>query len=1580
MFKVILAFTSFLFFTACSQIEFSEDGVELLALSSAELDFGNVALGESVTLDYRIHNVTENSIDSSSVVQNILNSVGSAYTVEQGDCSSSIEPLQYCSLRVTFAPVEVGSYNQQVETLYNLSNGAQKRHTLLFRAVARATPLLVEFTSPTAGTFVNAVNQNSFSVSGNCNLANGQISFNQSVITTLCDGSNFTADLDFSTVSEGLFSLVATIENQIGATTNSAPLSLNKVTNAPTLTISNPSVASINSAGTSVYEIAYSGATTINLTNSDISLNGTTVGCSVNVVDGTTSTPDVEVTGCSGNGNVSISIAANTANDLAGNQSLAVGPSNSISVDNSGPSLSIGSPSPLAINSTGTTVFVITYTGANTVNLTNSNVTLNGASSGCSVNVVDGTTSTPNVEVTGCSGNGNVSISIASNTASDNVGNQAPAVGPSSNFTVDNQAPTLAIGAPSPLIINSSSTATFTLTYTGATSINLTNSNVTLNGASSGCSVNVVDGTTTTPDVEVTGCSGNGNVSINIASNTASDAAGNQSLAVGPSGSVTVDNSGPTISIGMPNFSTIRSTDTLNYEITYTGADAINLTNSDVTINGANTNCNLNVVDGTSVTPEVLINGCSGDGNISISIAVNTASDTSGNQAPAAGPSASVVVDNTGPSIAFSAPSASTINNTTPTTYTVTYSGASSINLLNSDVTVNGASTGCSVNVVDGTTPTPDVQISGCSDNGSISISIGANTANDAVGNQAPSVGPSSNVTVDNSGPTISIGSPDRNVMSPSETVAYVITYSDATTVNLISANIQLIGATSNCSVSIVDGTTLTPEVRITGCNGTGEVSFNIAANTASDDVGNQAPSEGPSESFQLLGVTYPSAASDLKYSVWAPISPTVNSGAPTNYSISPALPNGLNIDNSTGVISGIPIVSDETGTDYTITIGNGSVSINRTINIIVNVPDYTWYGFASDDDWSNPANWKANAVPPADAFVYFDDECSIRPNGRCTSEIDVNYQVRRLYMKSTYQVIPGSPSGVAEITQMPGVVFQVGQGASPSNNTGRLTWGIWELEAGRFVGGDSDLLIDRVRIHNGGIFEATSGTLTIGTVTGYTGCISGLPGTQGTNWVPEMCGFTLYNGGQYIDRGGLFKVRAEHQFGSAERTTFGFWLDAPLSITNFEFDVESSHPSNVLTPTNRKNFGATWIAGGNQIINISNSFDWIDGNLFLGEINFSGLNANFFCDSSAPLDRCSDLKYLMGNNSNGFSHAGGVGSHTSIIFNRSDGSPQTYSYNGGAAIPSLISDNPNGLNPNYLGGGTGTNEVRVGYVRVMANGAFTAPSGDIRFGQDTATGFTSSTEGLILENGAAFNHNNGHISIESSTTYSDYRRAFLFEHQDLSGSIDLNSLTIDIAGGTPDPLVTSNPDDGYHVLISESNSINLEGDLTISNGRIFNAFTNRPVLTLYQDLILECNDYLGNDCYSSFDNTKVVFTGLNNANFRAFIDSAGNQPPYLFERNSEVEVLKLTDSNGNIAVLDYVGSTSLYEPSSTRDLIITSGVLNFPDGPISLTVSDGLINNGAVTCPTPPSQKLFFNGSFSGTPTAADTPNCYGL
>ena len=571
----------------------------------------------------------------------------------------------------------------------------------------------------------------------------------------------------------------------------------------------------------------------------------------------------------------------------------------------------------------------MTYADAdfNSSTLAAANITLNKTGTANGTVGVSGTGLTRTVTISGITGDGSLGISIAAGTASDLAGNLAPAAGPSTTFIVDNTRPTIALGAPSGTI-TTGGPITYTVTYADAdiNSSTLAAANITLNRTGTANGTVGVSGTGLTRTVAISGITGDGSLGISIAVGTASDLAGNLAPAAGPSTTFIVDNTPPTILVGSPSAS-YTAGGPITYTVTYADADfnSSTLAAANITLNKTGTANGTVGVSGTGLTRTVAISGITGDGSLGISIAVGTASDLAGNLAPAASPSTTFIVDNTRPTIALGAPSG-TITTGGPITYTVTYADAdfNSSTLAPANITLNKTGTANGTVGVSGTGLTRTVAISGITGDGSLGISIAVGTASDLAGNLAPAAGPSTTFIVDNTAPTILVGSPSASYTTGGP-ITYTVTYADAdiNSSTLAVANITLNKTgTANGTVG-VSGTGLTRTVTISGITGDGSLGISIAAGTASDLAGNLAPAAGPSTTF-VADNTPPTAAS------FSPLPGSTNIPANTtlvvNFSENVAKGGSGNIvvkktaDNS--VAASIPITSSQ------VTVSNAQATI----------------------------------------------------------------------------------------------------------------------------------------------------------------------------------------------------------------------------------------------------------------------------------------------------------------------------------------------------------------------------------------------------------------------------------------------------------------------------------------------------------------------------------------------------------------------------------------------------------------------------------------------------------------------------
>ena len=160
-------------------------------------------------------------------------------------------------------------------------------------------------------------------------------------------------------------------------------------TTPPTVTIGNPSTM-ITAAGPVNFTVTYGSAyfSTSTLTAANIALNTTGTANGTVAVTGTgTSTCTVTIGNITGNGTLSISIAASTASDLAGNLAPAAGPSSTFTVDNTIPTVTaVSSTTPAGTYPAGTVIpitvtfsspVIVTATPTLTLNTTPTNAVVN---------------------------------------------------------------------------------------------------------------------------------------------------------------------------------------------------------------------------------------------------------------------------------------------------------------------------------------------------------------------------------------------------------------------------------------------------------------------------------------------------------------------------------------------------------------------------------------------------------------------------------------------------------------------------------------------------------------------------------------------------------------------------------------------------------------------------------------------------------------------------------------------------------------------------------------------------------------------------------------------------------------------------------------------------------------------------------------------------------------------------------------------------------------------------------------------------------------------------------------------------
>jgi len=617
----------------------------------------------------------------------------------------------------------------------------------------------------------------------------------------------------------------------------------------PTINISSPSLTLTKNSDVT-YTVTYSGADSVTLADANITLNksGSTNGTATVSGSGTT-TRTVTISGISGTGTLGISIASGTASDTAGNTALASGASTTFTVDNTAPAISSTSPATGSfINqgqgsytlseavASGNITFTRTGGAADTSSprvytFTAADMT-SGSHSIQNITLQNGTVYTVTFDAADAAGN-SASQVVATTVMYDTTGATASLTAPTAGSRTNTSAVTYTLN-------EAIGTGSLTFTRTGGTadgssphSYQLAGTELTSGSHTVNTGKTLVDGTIYTVSFDgIADLAGNSSATVSN-SNVTFDTTSVAITAVSPAAS-------GTINAASVNFTLSEAARSGTITFTRTGgtADASSphsytMQAGDLTIGVHTAATGLTLVDGALYTLSIEAMDLVGNPATTVSVA-------------------NVTVDTTAPTVSIGSPSL-TLTKNSDVTYTVTYSGADSVTLADANITLNkSGSTNGTATVSGSGSTTRTVTISGISGTGTLGISIAAGTASDTAGNTALASGASTTFTVDNTAPTVSIGSPSLTLTKNSN-VTYTVTYSGADSVTLADVNITLNKSGSTNGTATVSGSgSTTRTVTISGISGTGTLGISIASGTASDTAGNTALASGASATFVI--------------------------------------------------------------------------------------------------------------------------------------------------------------------------------------------------------------------------------------------------------------------------------------------------------------------------------------------------------------------------------------------------------------------------------------------------------------------------------------------------------------------------------------------------------------------------------------------------------------------------------------------------------------------------------------------------------------------------------------------------------
>ena len=402
---------------------------------------------------------------------------------------------------------------------------------------------------------------------------------------------------------------------------------------APTISTFAPTV-SLSNATTATFNLVFN-QNVFGLDATDFSFSGTSAGCFVNSVTGSSATYAIVVSGCS-DGTVMLNLATDAVYGATYGP-IALVTSSSITLDRAKPNITVTAPN--SPNNATSLQYTVTADEPIT-GLAASSFTIAGTS--CVVGTVAGSSKTYTVNVDSCSSTASAVLTLKANIVSDAAGNTGPASAVVANtVTVDRVVP-----AVSSLVKNSS-------TRTGMQVYDLTMSESVTGMASdaahwtiagTGCAISKLTGSGSSYSIWVTGCNDGVKTSITLKANSLTDSAGNLGPATDSiSPETQIDDQLPKVTV----LADARATQSTSPTFTVTFSEPVSGVVLDVfTHSGTAKNCHYALTETTvGLVYKVTTTTC-GAGSIKLGVPANAIQDANGNLGPNVGvESAPVIID-----------------------------------------------------------------------------------------------------------------------------------------------------------------------------------------------------------------------------------------------------------------------------------------------------------------------------------------------------------------------------------------------------------------------------------------------------------------------------------------------------------------------------------------------------------------------------------------------------------------------------------------------------------------------------------------------------------------------------------------------------------------------------------------------------------------------------------------------------------------------------------------------------------------------------------------------------------------------
>lgn len=236
----------------------------------------------------------------------------------------------------------------------------------------------------------------------------------------------------------------------------------------PSVTINQAGAQSDPTNSASILFTAVFSEAITGFTNSDITIGGTAGATTAAVSTSDNITWTVTISGMASDGTVTVSIPANAAQDLAGNNSSAsTSTDNSVSLDITPPSVTINQAGAQADPTTGNSILFTAIFSEAVNGFTNSDLNISGTAGASTANVTSGDNITWTITVTGVTTDGTVIVTIPAGGAQDAAGNNNTTSTSSDNVVTRDTSPPVTSGAFSPAdnATNVAVASTFIITF-----------------------------------------------------------------------------------------------------------------------------------------------------------------------------------------------------------------------------------------------------------------------------------------------------------------------------------------------------------------------------------------------------------------------------------------------------------------------------------------------------------------------------------------------------------------------------------------------------------------------------------------------------------------------------------------------------------------------------------------------------------------------------------------------------------------------------------------------------------------------------------------------------------------------------------------------------------------------------------------------------------------------------------------------------------------------------------------------------------------------------------------------------------